>query len=844
MNTSGLAPVERWHHLDALRGFAMVLGIALHASMSFFVGFWVVQDVTADDGGWFDEFFHGIHGFRMPLFFLLSGFFTTMLWRRRGSARLVRHRLRRIALPLAIGMVTVVPAVTWSIEWAIENGLTDHVEQTGDIWTAVYFGNADAVEALLDRGVDVDAADPSQDGETPLHIAAFAGETTIARLLLDRGADPREPTETGAMPLDYAVYAGSDEVADVLVGAGVADPRPAGDDWTDLDAWAAGADEVEATAAKFGLESWLTSFYHLWFLWFLLWLVAGFVVVAFAVERLPAASDRLASATMWALVPAVLIPQLLMGDSGEIRVFGPDTSTGLVPIWHVLAYYGCFFAFGALLFGRTNSRGRPLVETIGRWWPALLPAGFLVAFPLALHTTFEAGTSWLLASALQVAYAWLAIVGLLGLFGALLTGERRGVRYLSDSAYWLYLAHLPVVIVAQSAIRNWDLPAGVKFVGLTAAVTAALLASYQLGVRYTPIGTLLNGPRSRPTTHRVDPAAEQLDPVGSGVPPTHDGSGTEGRSMDAQTNDTGIAIRASGLTRRFGDHVAVSGIDLTVGTGELFSLLGPNGAGKTTTIRMLCCLLRPSEGTASILGHDIQREPLEVKRVIGVSPQETAVAPNLTAAENLMMMAGLHGIETGHARRRVDELLEIIGLSERAGDKAKTYSGGMQRRLSIAMALASDPDVLFLDEPTIGLDPQARRTMWEYISGLKGGTTIVLTTHYLEEADALADRIGVIDGGELVALGTPDELKERIAGTPVMLVDSTPVGDDALAALRRVYPSTRRVEHGVEVTADHPSVYEIGDTLRPFGVEIHSTALRHVSLDDVFLELTGKELRE
>jgi ABC-2 type transport system ATP-binding protein len=233
-----------------------------------------------------------------------------------------------------------------------------------------------------------------------------------------------------------------------------------------------------------------------------------------------------------------------------------------------------------------------------------------------------------------------------------------------------------------------------------------------------------------------------------------------------------------------------------------------------------------------------------VKQVIGVSPQETAVAPNLNAWENLGLMAGLHGIDKQQARRRASELLEVTGLTDRAGDKAKQYSGGMQRRLSIAMALVSDPQVVFLDEPTIGLDPQARRGMWEYIAGLKGNTTIVLTTHYLEEADALADRIAVVDGGELVALGTSSELKAGISGTPVMVVEARNVTDDALAALRRVYPTARRVPEGVEIEADDVSVYEVGDCLRPFGVEIRSTSIAHVSLDDVFLELTGKELRE
>jgi ABC-2 type transport system ATP-binding protein len=312
----------------------------------------------------------------------------------------------------------------------------------------------------------------------------------------------------------------------------------------------------------------------------------------------------------------------------------------------------------------------------------------------------------------------------------------------------------------------------------------------------------------------------------------------------AARGDDPVAIRATGLAKRFGDHVAVAELDLAVANGELFSLLGPNGAGKTTTIKMLCCLLSPSGGTASILGHDIATDPLAVKQVIGVSPQETAVAPNLNAWENLALMAGLHGIDTRRTRRRSEELLEVTGLASRARDKAKQYSGGMQRRLSIAMALVSDPKVVFLDEPTIGLDPQARRGMWDYIAGLKGNTTIMLTTHYLEEADALADRIAVVDGGALVALGTPTELKAGISGTPVMIVEAPNVSDEALAALRRVYPTVRPVPEGVEIEADDVSVYEIGDCLRPFGVEIRSTAVRHVSLDDVFLELTGKELRE
>ena len=304
------------------------------------------------------------------------------------------------------------------------------------------------------------------------------------------------------------------------------------------------------------------------------------------------------------------------------------------------------------------------------------------------------------------------------------------------------------------------------------------------------------------------------------------------------------AIEVAGLSRSFDDFVAVDGIDLSVEPGELFSLLGPNGAGKTTTIKMLCCLLRPTGGTATIMGHDIREDPLAVKRVIAVSPQETAIAEFLNAHENLNLMAGLHGIDKSRTKKRSEELLEIMGLTGRADERVKKYSGGMKRRLSIAMALVSDPQVLFLDEPTIGLDPQSRRGMWEHIAGLKGDTTIVLTTHYLEEADALADRIAVIDEGKVIALGTPGELKGGMSGAEATVVEADNLTDEALAALRAIYPNVRTIEGGVEIEADEVSVYAVGDCLRPFGIEIQSTYKRKATLDDVFLELTGKELRE
>ena len=273
-------------------------------------------------------------------------------------------------------------------------------------------------------------------------------------------------------------------------------------------------------------------------------------------------------------------------------------------------------------------------------------------------------------------------------------------------------------------------------------------------------------------------------------------------------------------------------------------MLGPNGAGKTTAINMMCCLLRPSSGTATIMGHDIQKDPIAVKQVIDVSPQETAISEHLNAWENLNLMGGIHGFGKEEVKKRSEELLKMMGLTQRAKDQVRKYSGGMKRRLSIAMALVSDPQVLFLDEPTLGLDPQSRRSVWEHIAELKGKKTIVLTTHYLEEADALADRIAIIDEGKIVALGTSRELKDSISDMQVMVVKAKNLTTDAIKGLREIYPEVKEVEDGVEIKAKEISSYEIIDYLRPRGVVIESTSLKQITLDDVFLHLTGKELRE
>ena len=221
------------------------------------------------------------------------------------------------------------------------------------------------------------------------------------------------------------------------------------------------------------------------------------------------------------------------------------------------------------------------------------------------------------------------------------------------------------------------------------------------------------------------------------------------------------AIKTNNLTKIYGSKTAVDSLDLEIRQGELFALLGVNGAGKSTTIKMLSCLTKPTSGDASLMGYSVTSEPLKVKGVINVSPQETAVARNLTVRENLELICGIYGYDRAESKKKTDEIINKFNLTSIERSKARTLSGGWQRRLSIAMALITEPKILFLDEPTLGLDVLARRELWKVIEALKGNVTIILTTHYLEEAEALSDRIGVMADGRLKAIGTSAELIER-----------------------------------------------------------------------------------
>ena len=374
-------PSPRYHDLDALRAAAMLLGIVLHAALFLVPDAWPVLDRKASESLPYDDIVNVIHGFRMPVFFLLSGFFTAMLWQRRGLGGLLRQRLQRVGLPLAVGCVTIVPLTAW-------------------VWI---------VTSDYDLARDFPA-------ETPVIVmAAFV--------------------------------------------------------------W---------------LFTWLESFHHLWFLWHLLWLVGVFALLV----RLGVTfTHRWAWWAWWALVPLTLLAQFTM------QWFGADTSTGLLIAPNVLAYYAIFFLFGAYLFQRG--------VTVPKWWAAAVPPALLVLYPLAMALlrwaakTYDAGNEdtagaiWLLGSVVQVAYTWLMCFGLMGLFRWIAATERPWVRYVSDSTYWLYLVHLPLVGVGQRLAVDWDVSVHLKFALIIVVVTLVLLASYHVGVRHTTIGAYLNGPRRR-----------------------------------------------------------------------------------------------------------------------------------------------------------------------------------------------------------------------------------------------------------------------------------------------------------------------------------------------------------
>jgi len=518
----------------------MLLGIVLHGAMSFLPGvglMWGVQDSRASDS--FKVMFSGIHGWRMPLFFLVSGFFTAMLWKKRGLRALLVHRFKRIFLPLLLSMVTIIPLM-WFVSGYVRSqqspqvnattAVSDSDEQeeriespgtiTVDVWEAVTMGDDEAIRRYLNEGGDVNANNPTT-GATPLHIACFFGKSDAAELLLEADASLEATNNEGQTPeqlltIDWAtteyiakllqlplektdVLDGREQIAMVI-----ADATGRTVDATPKDS------SVAIWNGLVGLLFYYPVFNHLWFLWFLCWLVIGFIIIAKASEvlRLPSIPNLLIRSSwryLW-LIPLAALPQYFMARTPG--AFGPDTSIGLLPLPVVLAYYAIFFGFGAVYFSSDDREA-----AVGRHFGWPLAGALLVCLPAGLSMQQpEPGGERLLFSLIQVTYAWLMSFGLIGLFHNFFSKNRSWVRYLSDSSYWLYLVHIPLVLYMQLIVRDWDVNGAVKFFVVCSVSTVMLLLSYQLLVRRTWLGVLLNGRRYLKATSK-SPEDDGLAPV-------------------------------------------------------------------------------------------------------------------------------------------------------------------------------------------------------------------------------------------------------------------------------------------------------------------------------------------
>lgn len=516
---------QRRNDLDALRSFAMGLGIALHASLAFFQSPWPVHDTRPS--GLLPLLLLVVHGFRMQLFFLLSGYFTMLVYRRRGLKSLLEQRFARIVVPLMLAMATIGP---------LDGMLQRHAfrsAQREPVIAEMFAGDAEAVRrrfaagadaegrdavfrrrmlqwaacsnhpavvaAVIDAGADVNARGGL--GDTTLHEAVVYGRDEAVAVLLDRGADPRIANRSGrtasAMTLisselaaDYAPLLGlpplaSDEIArgrgrirQLLDGIEMTVAGPV--DRVVLAYWEfLGSDRWQFRIGGTPFHLFDTNLFdHLWFLWFLCWLVAAFAGLALG-NLLPTGRSR------WWLVPASVVPQLFMGQSMS-GFFGADTSFGLLPLPHLLVFYGCFYFFGAATYAAEGMETR-----LGDRWPLLLPAA--TAFFVAGILTIGLRPA---AAVLQPAYAWAMSLTLIGLFHRFFAHPSARIAWLADASYWMYLAHVPLVLAAQMAVRDWPLPGDVKFLLILTVVTAVLLVTYAWCVRPTIIGRILNGPRA------------------------------------------------------------------------------------------------------------------------------------------------------------------------------------------------------------------------------------------------------------------------------------------------------------------------------------------------------------
>lgn len=310
-----------------------------------------------------------------------------------------------------------------------------------------------------------------------------------------------------------------------------------------------------------------------------------------------------------------------------------------------------------------------------------------------------------------------------------------------------------------------------------------------------------------------------------------------------------VQIRVTGLKKRFGEVLAVNGVDLEILKGELFGLLGPNGAGKTTTINLITGLLRANAGNICVGGYELPKDLTQARSLMGFCPQEISSIPYLTGAENARLFGTLNGLRGATLHERIDHLFSEFKLDEKANKRVSTYSGGMKRRLNLILAIVHDPEVIFLDEPTVGLDPQSRHVVWDYIRSFKDmGKTVILTTHYIEEADDLCDRVGIIDQGRIIALGSPQDLKEQLPATEEIQIDFPEMisfQPGTFSSVDCVVGSAYNPENYTVKVQTRQGIMHIGEIIAqlPPNVQAKGIHVRDFNLEDLFIQLTGREIR-
>ena len=535
MNAHPLSPYR--HDLEILRAIAMLLILLFHGSLAYFDAPWPIQDAQANEG--LAVIFLVIDGFQMQLFFVMSGFFTAMMWRTRGLKAWLGHRFRRVFMPLVFGLITVVPLTHWINEKLVEDAFQRVSSSapsplqfsSANIWSAVKLGDLEALEGHLSNEADLNAQD-SEAGLTALSWAVLAGKVEIVERLIKAGADVNGKNREGTTPLHEAGFVGQDEIAALLLQNGAAaESRDengqtplnyAQTDWGDthsrIKPLQVRLDPVDTFYGRIRFASLLSQyrsggkipaliqndlwrvlttgrvFHHLWLFWFLCWLILAFALYATIAERfewvgLPRKIILSPLRYLW-LIPLTMAAQWFMAGRGAIPSFGPDNSLAILPMPYIIIYYGIFFFWGAFYYDCDDTDAM-----VGKQWIITLPIALLVIFPVTLILGLSPSSfqeEHLILLALKAMYAWLIVFSLMGISHELISRESKIWRYISAVAYWLYLVHLPLVLVAQDIVRTWNLPGTVKFGLVCFGVVGVLLLIYQFFLRYTFVGTMLN----------------------------------------------------------------------------------------------------------------------------------------------------------------------------------------------------------------------------------------------------------------------------------------------------------------------------------------------------------------